>query len=75
MSSEEQSQYDDKVVPKNPEAGLEVSYDDEVEAVEDNEDQGQDPFPVRLPREIMDIIFSYLDPASIKRVRLVSRLL
>ena len=75
MSSEEQSQYDDKVAPKNPEAGLEVSYDDEVEAVEDNEDQGQDPFPVRLPREIMDIIFSYLDPASIKTVRLVSRLL
>ena len=47
----------------------------ESEEVEDNEDHYQDPFPVKLPREIMDIIFSYLDPASIKTVRLVSRLL
>ena len=66
MSSEAQSRYNDNVAPKK---------DNESEAVEDNEDQGQeDPFPVKLPREIIDIIFSYLDPASIKRVRLVSRL-
>ena len=37
--------------------------------------QDQNPFPVKLPMEIIDIIFSYLDPASIKTVRLVSRLL
>ena len=43
-----------------------------IEALDLN--HGQDPFQ-NLPREITDIIFSYLDPASIKRVRLVSRLL
>ena len=74
MSNEEQSQNNGKVAAKNP-GELEVSdKDNEVEEVEDNEDQGKDPFPVKLPREIMDIIFSYLDPASIKTVRLVSRL-
>ena len=74
MSTEEEndSVYNDVVAAKNPEVKLE---DNEVEDVKDNEYQGQDPFPVRLPREIMDIIFSYLDPASIKTVRLVSRLL
>ena len=71
MLSEEQ--YNDEVAAKNPEAELEAS----AEEVEDNYDLDhyQDPFPVKLPREIIDIIFSYLDPASIKTVRLVSRLL
>ena len=47
-------------------AGLE----EESEAVEE---EGQDPF-IKLPREIIDIILSYLDHSSIKTVRLVSRL-
>ena len=76
MSSEEGSDYHVDVAATKPEDKVEVSNDEnEAEAVEDNQDQNQDPFPVRLPREIIDIIFSYLDPASIKRVRLVSRLL
>ena len=49
--------------------------DKEPEAVVDNAAQGQDPFQVKLPREIIDIIFSYLNPDSVKRVRLVCRLL
>ena len=74
MSTEEEndSVYNDVVAAKNPEVKLE---DNEVEDVKDNEYQGQDPFPVKLPRGIITTIFSYLDPASIKTVRLVSRLL
>ena len=42
-----------------------------IEALDLNKDQ--DPSQ-NFPREIIDKIFSYLDPASIKTVRLVSRL-
>ena len=56
------------------EDGLEPSND--ADGVVDIKalDQREDPFPMKLPREIIDIILSYLDHYSIKTVRLVSRL-
>ena len=87
MSSIEGPEYHEDVAANKFEDEHEVSSEDDladtvgaIEALDLN--QGQDPFQnlppdpfQNLPGEIMDIIFSYLDPASIKRVRLVSRLL
>ena len=79
MSSIEGHEYHEEVASIKTEDEHEVSSKDDlvetvgvIEALDLNKDQ--DPLQ-NLPREIMDIIFSYLDPASIKRVRLVSRLL
>ena len=72
MSRQQDPEYYDQVAAYKPEAGLEVP-DEQDEALD--LDRGQDLFEVRLPREIMSIIFSYLDPDSMKAVRLVSRLL
>ena len=79
MSSIEGPKYHEEVAANKFEDEHEVSSKDDladtVGAIEALDlDQDQDPLQ-NLPREIMDIIFSYLDPASIKRVRLVSRLL
>ena len=77
MSTEIDPEYHEEVAAIKLEDEHEVSSKDDladtVGAIEAL-DLNQDPFQ-NLPREIMDIIFSYLDPASIKTVRLVSRLL
>ena len=79
MSSIEGHEYHEEVAANKPEDEHKVSSEDNmadtVGAIEALDlDQDQDPLQ-NLPREIIDIIFSYLDPASIKTVRLVSRLL
>ena len=78
MSSIEGHEYHEEVAAIKTEDEHEVSSKDDlvetvgvIEALDLNKDQ--DPLQ-NVPREIIDIIFSYLDPASIKRVRLVSRL-
>ena len=79
MSTEIDPEYHEEVAANKLEDEHEVSSKDDladtvgaIEALDLN--QGQDPLQ-NLPGVIIDTIFSYLDPASIKRVRLVSRLL